>query len=431
MSNRQDSELKIHHTGYTVSDLDRSLGFYRDLLGCEVVATQEKQGGYLAAIVGYPDAHVRMAHLRAPHSTHVIELFEYLAPSPVDPRNPSRLEPCNVGTSHISFVVNDLDAVYERLTAAGVDFSAPRSTSTRGSTPGARRCTCATRTGSRWNCSSRRGATSDHRQCGRRGRSSHARRPPRLARTHRRRPPKLALTPGTESDGHQGRSASDRCGWCYGRWGAAQPPAAQTRSSPETRQPMPPPSPDRPDLPLIDRRTLLRLAGTAAVAAPGLSVLGTVGTARGAGVETHLDRVGETAAAKPRIALGGAPVRPPSIPLAVRSPVPVDVAAVHRSDRCRTPVLERSRAWVGRADPDRRPAVRLGGKAGARRHGGAGDAAEVGRGDRHPLDLHLPARGVELVAEWLSPIEPGDLQLQSVPLSLLTLSVSFDGRRPA
>ena len=125
MSNRQDSELKIHHTGYTVSDLDRSLGFYRDLLGCEVVATQEKQGGYLAAIVGYPDAHVRMAHLRAPQSTHVIELFEYLAPSPVDPRNGSSLEPCNVGTSHISFIVDDLDAVYERLTAAGVDFFSP------------------------------------------------------------------------------------------------------------------------------------------------------------------------------------------------------------------------------------------------------------------------------------------------------------------
>ena len=53
----------LHHTCYTVSSLDRSLAFYRDALGCEVLATQEKQGGYLAAIVGYPDAHVRMAHL--------------------------------------------------------------------------------------------------------------------------------------------------------------------------------------------------------------------------------------------------------------------------------------------------------------------------------------------------------------------------------
>ena len=69
---------RVHHTGYTVSDLDRSLAFYRDVLGCEVIATQEKEGGYLAAIVGYPEAHVRMAHLRVPGDEHVIELFEYL-----------------------------------------------------------------------------------------------------------------------------------------------------------------------------------------------------------------------------------------------------------------------------------------------------------------------------------------------------------------
>ena len=72
---------RLHHTGFTVSSLDRSVAFYRDLLGCEVIAAQEKEGGYLAAIVGYPDAHVRMAHLRVPGGEHVVELFEYLAPA--------------------------------------------------------------------------------------------------------------------------------------------------------------------------------------------------------------------------------------------------------------------------------------------------------------------------------------------------------------
>ncbi len=113
---------RLHHTGYTVSDLDRSLAFYRDLLGCEVVATQEKRGGYLAEIVGYPNAHVRMAHLRAPDSRHIIELFQYLTPQTEHPR----LEPCNVGTAHMSFLVDDLEATYARLLAAGIEFySAP------------------------------------------------------------------------------------------------------------------------------------------------------------------------------------------------------------------------------------------------------------------------------------------------------------------
>jgi catechol 2,3-dioxygenase-like lactoylglutathione lyase family enzyme len=108
---------RLHHTGYTVSNLDRSVAFYRDLLGCEVIAAQEKEGGYLAAIVGYPDAHVRMAHLRIPGGEHVIELFEYLAPK----GTVADVAPPNVGASHLCFIVEDLFRTYERLRDHGVD----------------------------------------------------------------------------------------------------------------------------------------------------------------------------------------------------------------------------------------------------------------------------------------------------------------------
>ena len=107
---------RLHHTGFTVSDLDRSLAFYRDLLGCELIATQEKEGGYLAAIVGYPDAHVRMAHLRVPGGEHVIELFEYRSPS----GDRADVQPRNVGASHLCFIVADLQATYETLLEQGV-----------------------------------------------------------------------------------------------------------------------------------------------------------------------------------------------------------------------------------------------------------------------------------------------------------------------
>ena len=114
---------RVHHTGYTVSDLDNSLAFYRDLLGCEVLATQEKEGGYLAAIVGHPDAHVRMAHLRVPGGEHVIELFEYIAPE----GHKADVAPRNVGASHLCFVVDDLPVTYEWLREQGVDsFVSPQ-----------------------------------------------------------------------------------------------------------------------------------------------------------------------------------------------------------------------------------------------------------------------------------------------------------------
>ena len=106
----------IHHTGFTVSDLDRSVAFYRDVIGCEVMATQEKEGGYLAEIVGYPEAHVKMAHLRGPDG-HVIELFEYVAPT----SETHGLAVKDVGITHVCFLVDDLPARYEELVAQGVD----------------------------------------------------------------------------------------------------------------------------------------------------------------------------------------------------------------------------------------------------------------------------------------------------------------------
>jgi len=113
----------LHHTCFTVSDLERSLAFYRDLLGCEVVARRERRGGFLAEIVGYLEAHVRMAYLRVPPSEHLIELFEYVTPASA----PAPIEPRLVGAAHLCFLVADLRGLYERLRAAGVDsfFSPP------------------------------------------------------------------------------------------------------------------------------------------------------------------------------------------------------------------------------------------------------------------------------------------------------------------
>jgi lactoylglutathione lyase len=105
----------LAHTGFTVRDLDRSLSFYRDVLGMEVVFEQEKQGGYLAAIVGYPDAHVRMAHLVFPGGGHRIELFQYLDPLP----RGDAAEPRNVGITHVCLSVEDIDAVFGRVVEAG------------------------------------------------------------------------------------------------------------------------------------------------------------------------------------------------------------------------------------------------------------------------------------------------------------------------
>jgi lactoylglutathione lyase len=108
----------LHHTGLTVRDLSRSLAFYRDVVGMEVVFEQEKEGGYLAAIVGYPNAHVRMAHLVFPGDLHRLELFEYVSPEPHGEPG----EPRDVGITHVCLRVDDIDALAQRLEGGGATF---------------------------------------------------------------------------------------------------------------------------------------------------------------------------------------------------------------------------------------------------------------------------------------------------------------------
>lgn len=111
----------VDHIGLTVTDIERSIEFYTSVLECTIVMRQEKEGGYLAAIVGYPGAHVLMTHLQPPGGGPRIELFQYLVPESVD----RELEPRNVGNAHICFVVDDLAGLYRRLVDKGISTISP------------------------------------------------------------------------------------------------------------------------------------------------------------------------------------------------------------------------------------------------------------------------------------------------------------------
>ena len=112
----------LHHTGLTVADMDRSLHFWRDAMGMEVLFEQEKDRGYLEAITGEPGAHVRMAHLAFGGEGPRIELFQYLAPT--GGQHLSR--PADQGFTHVCVACEDLDERMKRLVAAGgTPFSEP------------------------------------------------------------------------------------------------------------------------------------------------------------------------------------------------------------------------------------------------------------------------------------------------------------------
>jgi len=115
--------LGVWHTSFTVADLERSIHFYRDDLGLELVHVQEQDNEYTRRFVGYPDAHLRIAQFAIPgasptRSGHVLELVQYLAPAG-DPVEPERYQP---GAAHLAFQVQDTRALYERLAERGVQF---------------------------------------------------------------------------------------------------------------------------------------------------------------------------------------------------------------------------------------------------------------------------------------------------------------------
>jgi catechol 2,3-dioxygenase-like lactoylglutathione lyase family enzyme len=111
--------IGIHHTALSVKDMERSLTFYRDLLGMEVVADNSWESNPKAEkILNLKQPAARQAMLRCGNAC--IELFEFKHPKPA-PMAPDR--PVNDhGYTHFSLDVKDVDDEYKRLSKAGIVF---------------------------------------------------------------------------------------------------------------------------------------------------------------------------------------------------------------------------------------------------------------------------------------------------------------------
>src|SRR5437016_8114054 len=112
-------EFKIiaaDHTGITVSNLERSLEFWQNVLGFEFSHRAHQTGEMASEITGVAGAEIKLAVVKAPGG-HKIELLEYLAPP--DRKQHVDLRPCDVGSVHIALTVDDLDAVLQKIAASG------------------------------------------------------------------------------------------------------------------------------------------------------------------------------------------------------------------------------------------------------------------------------------------------------------------------
>jgi catechol 2,3-dioxygenase-like lactoylglutathione lyase family enzyme len=129
------------HTAFTVSDIERSIKFYTELLGFELVHQQRQSNEYTRKFVGYPDADLYAAMLAVPgldhgRSKHLVELNQYVAPvgEKLD------VQTCNTGAAHLALIVDDIHSTYEFLSSHGVRFKSEPVAITAGRNAGGFTC---------------------------------------------------------------------------------------------------------------------------------------------------------------------------------------------------------------------------------------------------------------------------------------------------
>ncbi len=103
------------HVGLCVSDLNRSIRFYRDGLGFEEAGGLEISGEPTASLVEIPDLELRAVYLDRDGLR--IELLHYSSPGSV---GVAEARPMNqLGLTHMAVRVENLDDAIAKLTALG------------------------------------------------------------------------------------------------------------------------------------------------------------------------------------------------------------------------------------------------------------------------------------------------------------------------
>ena len=125
---------RLHHLGVTVADIDRSIEFYRDILGMELVGRRPcVDADYVATQTGYPGVQLSVASFRVcADSPQTLEVVQYLN-CPGEPVDQATNRP---GNTHLCILVDDLQAAFDDLSQQGIQFKSDPVTITAGPNEG-------------------------------------------------------------------------------------------------------------------------------------------------------------------------------------------------------------------------------------------------------------------------------------------------------
>lgn len=107
----------LNHASFTVSNLDKSIAFYRDILGLKLLDISTREVDFSQKVTGIKGANLKIAYLETRNCK--VELIEYLCPKgqKIDTLT------CNVGSAHICFNVDNFNQFVATLKKNNVKFA--------------------------------------------------------------------------------------------------------------------------------------------------------------------------------------------------------------------------------------------------------------------------------------------------------------------
>ena len=109
----------VRHMGIVVSDMEKSLKFYRDLLGLKVKSLVDEEGKFLDNMLAHENVKNKVAKLYAKNGNALVELIDSKSYG-----NKKDRDFFTIGASHFALTVDDLDETYDYLIKNGVKFTA-------------------------------------------------------------------------------------------------------------------------------------------------------------------------------------------------------------------------------------------------------------------------------------------------------------------
>lgn len=109
----------LAHLGLTVGDRERSVSFYRDVVGFEVVRQNDFTSVAFGQLTANPGARIKVAMMRLGELT--LQLCEYVEGG----GETLHLGHPHMGSPHLCISVDDVDACYARVGATDVPVTSP------------------------------------------------------------------------------------------------------------------------------------------------------------------------------------------------------------------------------------------------------------------------------------------------------------------